>query len=1071
MANEFVIKNGFISKGDSIVSGSLSGETLNLTTTPSNDNSQTQVLVRNNTTGLVEYRDASTFSGASGSNTFVTGTTFGSNQSITRRNDGADVLILTGGTNVTLSNPSSNQIKIDVNIPAGMNTYVTGFTYNDNNTFTIFDNDGGSFPATFNQVSGLTVNGILSATTISGGTYYGDGSNLTGISTDDNYVTGGTFSTNTLTLNRQNGSVIVTGFTSDSNTFVTGGTYNASTVTLDFSGNTGFSPFNVDVSALKDDTNTYVTGNTYTSATNSTNQSSLSLLYQGTATGGPYSLSSEDTFITGTTFSSNEATLTRNDGTEVLKLTGGTNVTLSNPSSNQIKIDVSSSSSSIDTGNVLWVDNIFGNDGTALVDRQDKPWSSIATAIGNASTNDTIMVRPGEYVEPDFTLVPSTSLVSQGGAKVTFISASTNTGNFITVSGSSYMEGFTLYTPIDDSAALYFNDPTGGIVTSFHNVHFKGSSTDSPPLGKGVVMDSGLTNGKIIYTELRYGGSNLDRLVEVNKGIFALDGMHVPGGGTINTGIQVNGGRAQLINVNIGNPLCDTALSVSGTSSNKPVVVGFGFNIFNVPTGIEITSDDYDVEVQGGRLEAGTTNVLVSSGLTGSNGKLNLTGFIMDSTKLSVPFTWVDSVHTFQYSDIGNSQNIEPILRTWANFEVGHANKGFETNLGRGSEYQNGLHVHTSGASSTSDYTLSAKTPGSTFTFESLTAGEQLYLGSSQYYPDGTQLNFNGFEALYTGSTGGTYTMEFYSGGTWVDIKYQCVHHNLGYNYGNTLFGRNVESKEDMRFGIDESITWDSLNIASFGGHTAKWIRITMVTPPASLPQFDLIWLEPSHTEVNDNGVLSFFGNSLYRDTLVSAGNIFGLDGNVADGDITIGSTVTWNQIMENSKLTTSGMGSLGDAVMLQTILPKGVCTSYPLRITIHYILENTANNNAITTLPTVTLGVVTKETYNNTTADPTGGLVPTRRTFANTTSLDNGGIEFDIGLGEVGQIFGDEGGSNFLSITDDYDFDISSLYESDGVFIRVTLTSNGAPNQSITIPAIEASIVKWALGERIRIE
>ena len=92
--NEFVIKNGFISKGNSIVSGSLSGETLNLTTTPSNDNSQTQVLVRNNTTGLVEYRDASTFSGASGSNTFVTGTTFGSNQSLTRRNDGATTIII-----------------------------------------------------------------------------------------------------------------------------------------------------------------------------------------------------------------------------------------------------------------------------------------------------------------------------------------------------------------------------------------------------------------------------------------------------------------------------------------------------------------------------------------------------------------------------------------------------------------------------------------------------------------------------------------------------------------------------------------------------------------------------------------------------------------------------------------------------------------------------------------------------------------------------------------------------------------------------------------------------------------
>lgn len=117
------------------------------------------------------------------------------------------------------------------------NTFVTGFTYNDNNTFTIFDNDGGSFPATINQVSGLTVNGTLSATT-----YYGDGSNLTGISTDDNYVTGGTYNSGTLTLDRQNGSVTVTGFTTDTNTTVTGFTYNdANTFTISDSDGSNYS--------------------------------------------------------------------------------------------------------------------------------------------------------------------------------------------------------------------------------------------------------------------------------------------------------------------------------------------------------------------------------------------------------------------------------------------------------------------------------------------------------------------------------------------------------------------------------------------------------------------------------------------------------------------------------------------------------------------------------------------------------------------------------------------------------------------------------------------------------------
>ena len=1309
MPNEFVIKHGFISKGDSIVNGTISGETLNLTTISSNP-SLTQVLVRNNTTGVVEYRDASSLSGGSGTNTFVTGTTFGSNQSLTRRNDGADVLILTGGTNVTLSNPSTNQIKIDVSIPAGMNTFVTGFTYNDNNTFTIFDNDGGSFPATISQVSGLTVNGILSATTISGGTFYGDGSNLTGIPhTTDTFISGGTYSdvTDIITFtNTTGGTFNVTGIT---DTFVTGFTWNPSTFDLTIEQNNGITDEAVNLSVLASDvyvlsgvyntstgivtytnstggtfqvsgfttgmtdsyttnayilsgdtiafdsningtnyyrvdlnpllsgktdntifntytsdtqtilnskvsgatnltttglfaqkngdnlefkgitstggsvtitndstrvnveipidTNTFVTGFTYNDnntftifdnlgsaftstinqvsgltvngtlsattldgsillsggtnlltiiesldtyvtggtvsvpATDNSNDGTIGLLYKNSegvphtlpfedtyTTGSTYNngtalatfdrndgtnytldlstIDVNDTFVTGTTFGSNQATVTRNDGTDVLFLTGGTNVTLSNPSSNQIKIDVSSSSS-IDTGNVLWVDNVFGDDGTALVDRQDKPWEKIATAIGNAVTNDTIMVRPGEYVESPFTLVPSTSLVSQGGAKVTFISAATPTGNFITVSGSSYMEGFTIYTPTDDSAALYFNDSTAGIVTSFHNVHFKGSSTTPGPLGKGIVMDTGLaSNGKIIYSELRYAGGNLDRLVEVNKGIFALDGMHVPGGGTITTGIQGNGGRLQLINVNIGNPLCGTALSVSGTSSNKPTVAGFGFNIFNVPTGIEITSDDYNVEVQSGRLEAGTTNVLVSSGVTGSNGKLNLTGFVMDSTKLSIPYGWVDSEHTFQFSDLGGAQNLSPILRSWSNFEVGHANKGFETNLGRGSEYQNGIHVITSGASGPVVVTTTAKTEGDLFSFQSLTAGEQIYLGSSQKYTSGDYLNFNGFEVGYTGSTGGTYTIEYYSGGTWVDIKYQVVHHNLGYNYSNTLFSRNVRTLEDVRFGVEENNGWSATTI---DGQEAKWIRITMVTPPSSLPQIDLVWLEPSHTEVNDNGILNFYGNALYRDTLVSAGNIFGLDGAVTDASVAVGSTVTWNHIMENSQFNLSAMmAGLGDAIMLQTILPKGTCTAYPLRIIVHYILANNDSiTGALTTLPQITLSVVTKETYNNFTSDPTGGITPTRRTLTNTNDLTTGGEEVDIDLGEIGSDFDAE----YLSVTDEYDFDISSLYESDGLFIRISFEDEGVPEQTITFPAIEASIVKWALGDRIRVE
>ena len=75
MANEFIIKNGFVSKGNSIVEGILSGQTFNLINTPVNNNSATEILVRNSTTGVVEYRDSSTLSGGGGGQT-ITGYTY-----------------------------------------------------------------------------------------------------------------------------------------------------------------------------------------------------------------------------------------------------------------------------------------------------------------------------------------------------------------------------------------------------------------------------------------------------------------------------------------------------------------------------------------------------------------------------------------------------------------------------------------------------------------------------------------------------------------------------------------------------------------------------------------------------------------------------------------------------------------------------------------------------------------------------------------------------------------------------------------------------------------------------------
>jgi hypothetical protein len=169
------IMSGLTINGDLIVTGntilqSLSATTLNISNTPTLNPSPTDILVRNSSTGDVEYVPVSA-------------------------------------------------------ITPDTNTFVTGYTYDDLNTFTITQNNGTTFNTTINYVSGLTINGnfnvtgdtilnTLTANTVSATTYY----NLP----LDVYVTGGTYSDGTTT------------FTNNS-----GGTFDISGFTIPFSGGSG----------------------------------------------------------------------------------------------------------------------------------------------------------------------------------------------------------------------------------------------------------------------------------------------------------------------------------------------------------------------------------------------------------------------------------------------------------------------------------------------------------------------------------------------------------------------------------------------------------------------------------------------------------------------------------------------------------------------------------------------------------------------------------------------------------------------------------------------------------------
>jgi hypothetical protein len=426
-------------------------------------------------------------------------------------------VVLNDGTNISVTGTYPN-FTIDVTGLTDFNTFTTGFTYQDN-TFTISDNSGNTFDATFTEVTGLTVNGDLnitgttysntiSATTylnlpittdvfVTGGTYSAGTSTFTnntggtfsvsGFVTGDTYVTGLTFNTGNynLTIGRNDGVLFTDSLAIlASDLTVTGGTYDPNTGIATFTNNTG-GTFNV-TGFLTGFTDTFVTGGTYSNGTATfTNTSGGTFNVSGFYTGGT------DVFVTGGTFSAGTVTFTNN--------TGGTfNVTGFTTAPNLSKI--------------LFVDP-NGNDSTGTKGNMNLPYLTLEAAKSASTTGDTIYVFPGTYT---VTTTATEGLAKDGIAYYfspdTIINKAT-TGDIFRTNGFIY--GFNVY------GYGNFNKTTNtGSVFSSNNILVYGSVTGYGSL----VAGSGYTTGLKTTTTTGAGTGLVVNVTSVNGsgGITAL---------------------------------------------------------------------------------------------------------------------------------------------------------------------------------------------------------------------------------------------------------------------------------------------------------------------------------------------------------------------------------------------------------------------------------------------------------------------------------------------------------------------------------------------------------------------
>lgn len=520
------------------------------------------------------------------------------------------------------------------------------------------------------------VNGSLYSLIFSGGTFYGDGSNLSGISTDNFYVTGGTFNdiSKTLTLFRNDGnSVLITGFT---DYFVTGGTYSNGTLTLDRqNGSVSISGF---LSA-----DTYVTGFTFNTGTYDLTilqNNGLPSLTQNlgilagdiTVTGGTYNPSNgvatfynnaggsfqvpgfltgfTDIYVTSGTYNPNNGnlTLTRTDSVNVV-VTGFTDYYITGGTYSNGTLTLNRQNGSVNISGLKFTGNTSGDCITDLYVQNLNSCSPLhiqPTNTGNVYIGENGGVNVG--IGTSSTTAQLT--VKGSGTTITTKTASFKDGNGVEffkltddrtfdyngiAKGEGSTNSFTSIIPLSSPATWY-----SGVYVNTTNLepsaYFKGFWSNVT--GSNGIAGTFTNNSAGISTYLsNWSGWG----VETTGGIFVNgDKLYLKGdgtGATSNTEI-VNSSSNPLLyvlnngNVGIGTSSPTEKLEVNGKTKTTTLQITSGSTAGYVLTALDSNGNTYwapsfsgttdtDNYVTGGTYSNGTLT------LERQNGFVSITGF------------------------------------------------------------------------------------------------------------------------------------------------------------------------------------------------------------------------------------------------------------------------------------------------------------------------------------------------------------------------------------------------------------------------------------------------------------
>ena len=714
---------------------------------------------------------------------------------------------------------------------------------------------------------------------------------------------------------------------------------------------------------------------------------------------------------------------------------------------------------------VIVVDDLVGDDVTALPYRLDLPYKTIGAAASVATTGDTIVVRPGTYPESGITLPDGVTLKGEGSWPNVFIGDLAATANIFDIGKNCTVRDVSLYMPTAGFASIYYN--TALVTTdrsSVYSVNFIGDGATG--LGIGMLKANG--TGRLIGSDINCSTGGYECIGMVEGGVMTLDNLRFATtlSGTIGCLFSAvaqasTSPRLQISGLNCGAPAISYVVKISHAVSptlntTAPNVVMYNTNCVNAANFAKIECSGAFLGVYGGKINVSTNgfDIMVDSGVLVENAA---------GTDTTIQFT---AAHQAKYSfppailgaDLGLSFFSErtttlegALINLGADFVVGGPEIGSNTYIGRGRPTVLGNFVFTTdstaspssnGGNFTNVSTAASTITGSTFTFQGTTAGHSILLTSARREEDSSYIRWYGIQIAQTvAASGGTFVFEIQTAAnTWEEIRIQSIEKNRGFRYANFAL-RRANSLENIAFGLDENTTWPSTTI---GGIPGRWARIRITSAPSTLPIFEQFRVISSHTLITPNGYRNAYGLAKWKKTITVAGSVFSETGSVGDASITLGTgAVTWEQPLRDSSITSTSL-FLGS----QLAIPGGVCTAFPLFITLLYVPYRSTNGTSTVVTPMQgTMNIIPMEVVGAEVADPLGGILPVPRALVDTeTLIDKSGVSDVRDLTNAGETVTGTSGREVRSARFG-PFFIDDYYEGDLLFFRFGVNSFGSLN------------------------